>query len=282
MLEENIKKPHVVFTSPAWLKMKQLVMEATTEIGWQGVVIRQDNFFLIKDILVYPQTVTGATVTTDEIDYSKWLMGLDDHTFAGLRMQGHSHVNMHTSPSGVDENFYNNILQTLQKDEYYIFMILNKRDDIFIQIYDYAQNIIFEKADIVLSVKCKDGTISSWAKKQIAEHVKTHSYLSTLNTNTTTTSAISDYLKNDDILAKFRAEKDKPTTDKDKNKGKDKDKGKGKGKGKTSKTEALQLTSWEKMQLDAMGYTPEEIDENALDQLYEFHGFSAMERRTRY
>ena len=156
--------------------------KADGEIGWHGIVERHNNFFTIKDIIVYPQTVSGATVTTDAVEYSTWLMGLDDETFNHCRYQGHSHVNFSVTPSGVDRQFYDDILQTLQENDYYIFMITNKRSDIYIIIYDYTNNILFETKDITIKVLIDNEDLDLWADKAIQDNVKknytpnTHSY----------------------------------------------------------------------------------------------------------
>ena len=74
---------------------------------WQhGTVLRTENSksdsneFIVEDIFVYPQEVTGSTVTTDQEAYSKWLYELDDDIFNNLRMQSHSHCNMGVSVYG--------------------------------------------------------------------------------------------------------------------------------------------------------------------------------------
>ena len=170
--DPNIQKPIVAFTASAWLKMRQLVKKADGEIGWHGIVERHNNFFTIKDIIVYPQTVSGATVTTDAVEYSTWLMGLDDKSFNHCRYQGHSHVNFSVTPSGVDRQFYDDILQTLQENDYYIFMITNKRSDIYIIIYDYTNNILFETKDITIKVLIDNEDLDLWADKAIQDNVK--------------------------------------------------------------------------------------------------------------
>lgn len=168
-----VQKPIVAFTPTTWMKIRKLIDVVDTEVGWHGVVDHNPatNMYIIQDILVYPQQVSGATVTTDELEYSNWLMALDDDIFPKVRYQGHSHVNFGVAPSGVDQHFYDSILQTLQQDEYYIFMIANKRGDINIWIYDFAQNIIFDKADITIKVLCKGGDITSWSTLQIQKYV---------------------------------------------------------------------------------------------------------------
>ena len=167
----NIKaktaKCEITFSTTAKQKLISLIEACPTEIGWHGTVERTAKGFHIKDIFVYPQTVTGATTTTDEAEYTKWLQELDDDTFNTLRMQGHSHVNFTASPSGVDEQMYADILQTLTENDFYIFMIHNKRGDIYIRIYDYPNNILYENADVTIE------TISqtTWAEEQLKKYI---------------------------------------------------------------------------------------------------------------
>ena len=116
----------VWLTQEAYRKIVALVMEFPDEIGWHGTVSRSgDNEFIITDIFVYPQEVTGSTVNTDQQAYTEWLYELDDETFGKIRMQGHSHVNMGVSPSGVDDKHRQKILDQLEKNMFYIFMVWN-------------------------------------------------------------------------------------------------------------------------------------------------------------
>lgn len=163
VIAKDTPKPIVQFTPEAWLKMYTLVQHTAIEIGWHGLVERNDNIFTIKDILLYPQKTTAVTATADDDKYPVWLMSQPDEIFNAIRFQGHSHVNMGVSPSGVDTGYYDDILQTLTKDDYYIFLIMNKRDEIFINIYDFAKNIIFEKGDITLSIMLENQSLIDWA-----------------------------------------------------------------------------------------------------------------------
>lgn len=170
--EEN--KPAVVFTLAAYTKMNELITREVGEVGWHGTVTRQDNTFLITDIVVYPQKVTGATVTTDEVEYGNWLhMDLTDEQINTLRFHGHSHVNFGVTPSGVDTTWYNQILQTLKEDDYYIFMIKNKRGDIFIEIYDLKNNVIYETKDITIEVLTNQDFLSVWYETQKDKYLTT-------------------------------------------------------------------------------------------------------------
>lgn len=175
------RKATVFFSEIAWLKMWTLISEFDKEVAWHGVAMRGEDFtkdeYFIKDILVYPQEVTGATVNTDQVKYQTWLMNHDDEVFNNIRMQGHSHVNMGVTPSTVDTTHQEQILDQLEGDMFYIFMIWNKRKDKTIKIYDLAKNVLFETADVTVEIM-NDGTgIESWLK-QAKEMVvsKTYTY----------------------------------------------------------------------------------------------------------
>lgn len=153
------KKAKVYVSEIAWLKMWTLISEFEKEVAWHGTAVRGENpgEYYIKDILVYPQEVTGATVTTDQQKYEQWLKDLDDDTFNNLCFQGHSHVNMGTTPSAVDTALYDGILQQLDSDKFYIFMIWNKRREHTVKIYDYRDNVLYENNDTTVSI-VEDGT----------------------------------------------------------------------------------------------------------------------------
>lgn len=150
------EKATLYFDPLAWRKMLALVKEFDKEVAWHGVAYRGDdetkNEYYITDILVYPQKVTGATVNTDQEKYEMWLMQHEDEVFNNIRMQGHSHVNMGTTPSGVDETHQAKILEQLEDDMFYIFLIWNKSNSKFIKIYDLKKNILFETDDVSVEV----------------------------------------------------------------------------------------------------------------------------------
>lgn len=151
------RRAQLYFTEPAWIKQETLVREFSDEVGWHGVAKRIDDEsgedkYIIEDIMVYPQEVTGATVTTDQEKYQDWLYKQEDEVFNNIRMQGHSHVNMGVTPSGVDDSLYERILAQLEDDMFYIFLIWNKKGDKTIKIYDLAKNVLFETKDIDVSV----------------------------------------------------------------------------------------------------------------------------------
>lgn len=153
------RKANLYFTELAYLKMLTLVREFDKEVAWHGIAHRcedEEDAYIISDILVYPQEVTGATVNTDQEKYQMWLMNHEDDVFNNIRMQGHSHVNMGTTPSSVDTSLYDRILEQLDDDMFYIFLIWNKRNEKTIKIYDLAKNVLFETADVTVSVREDD------------------------------------------------------------------------------------------------------------------------------
>ena len=167
----NKRKATILIESEAYLKMMLYVRDTSTEIAWHGVVERQDDKYYIKDVFLYPQTVSGATVNTDQEEYQNWLAELTDDQHNHLRFQGHSHVNFSVSPSSTDINFYQDILKVLPKDDYYIFMILNKSGEHTFLIYDLAQNVLYENKDINMYI------VTAEENKSLLDLIKTEKEL---------------------------------------------------------------------------------------------------------
>lgn len=190
--KDDKRKATVYFTPEAWAKMVILIQEFDKEVAWHGVASRFEDAdtdeYMISDILVYPQEVTGVTVNTDQEKYQMWLMQQDDEVFNNIRMQGHSHVNMSVSPSGVDLTHQEKILDQLDDDMFYIFMIWNKSFKHHTKIYDMRKNVLFETSDV--DVKILDGGIGlnefiSDAKEMVKNRTYPYTANSTPSTATT-------------------------------------------------------------------------------------------------
>lgn len=175
------RKATVYFSEIAWLKMQTLIREFDKEVAWHGIATRGEDTtkdeYYINDILVYPQEVTGATVNTDQEKYEMWLMQHDDDVFNNIRMQGHSHVNMGTSPSSVDLTHQEKILEQLEDDMFYIFMIWNKRGEKNVKIYDLAKNVLFDGNDVTVKVSGDSIGISKFLT-EAKEMVKNKPFIS--------------------------------------------------------------------------------------------------------
>jgi hypothetical protein len=162
-------RPKVRLTTRAYAELRILIDNTDTEIGMHGIVTKDKNVYTIESLIVYPQKVTGATATATD-DYGPWLMALPDEVFNKLRFQVHSHVNFGTFASAVDTALYEHLMTDVE--DYYIFMIMNKKGEVNVMLHDIAANLIFEKEDIDLTVIDEDGrNIMAWAKDNIKKEL---------------------------------------------------------------------------------------------------------------
>lgn len=170
--ENNIPEPTVYITTQAYTKMRMLVDKTTTEIGWYGTVTKVPGLtgvYVIEDIIVYPQKVTGATCEQLDNKMFEFEMSLTTDQVNHKRFHGHSHVNMGTTPSGVDEQFYHDILT--QVTDFFIITVTNKRNEYTTRVYDMEHNILF--TDVPITVIDDEGLeLDLWyeeSKKQLEE-----------------------------------------------------------------------------------------------------------------
>lgn len=172
-------QPILIVTPKAEYKMKFLVQQSKQEISWHGFVKKlAENIFQLYDIILFPQSNTSATSTTDEEEYVKWMdRQMNYENYNEMRMHGHSHVNMAVSPSGVDITYRQDIVQALKKEDFYIFIIMNKKGSKNIELYDNATHTIYETNDITYIVgNYKDiEKAKAWTEKAIAQNVKERS-----------------------------------------------------------------------------------------------------------
>lgn len=167
MNERQSAEPQVFITSEAYIKMRTLVDKTSTELGWYGFVSKLpglDNVYVIEDIIVYPQKVTGATCEQDEDRMFEFEMSLTTEQVRARRFQAHSHVNMGVTPSGVDEAFYQDLLSQVR--DYYIIMVTNKRGDNHIRFYDMENNIVY--TELELKILLDNGTdVDKWYQEEV-------------------------------------------------------------------------------------------------------------------
>lgn len=175
------EKAVVKILPEAGKKLLSLVKIADKEVAWHGTVERSEvnpKEFLITDILVFPQKVTGATVDTDDEEYSlNWLYnangeGITDEQFEKLRYHGHSHVNMGVFPSATDTTYQKHLLENTE--DFYIFSIHNKSGAVWCNIYDVVNNCLYENTDVVW--EGLEDPSDQWARDQIKKWVKEKTY----------------------------------------------------------------------------------------------------------
>lgn len=172
------EKPELRITADAYIKMQALIAQCDKEIGWFGTVQQDGNVFTINDILVPPQTVTAATVTSDEKEEMEWRASLSDEQYNTLRFHGHSHVNMSVSPSATDTKYRAEVISNIGKEGYYIFFIGNKKGEMSLEFYDLKKNIVYDHNDCPMTVVLSDGTLAPDFAKKSMEMVKTYTYQS--------------------------------------------------------------------------------------------------------
>lgn len=164
--EKESLAPVIKFTEEAYKKVMALVDGCSDEIAWHGLVRQEGNVYTIYDILMYKQRITAATVQAIEEEYPLFMNSLDDDQFNNLRMQGHSHVNMAVYASAPDEAYYKNLQEHMT--DYYIIMIINKSEKMFLRFYDIENNIVFN--ELVPEIEGIT-TYKDWAKEQMAENI---------------------------------------------------------------------------------------------------------------
>lgn len=178
--KDDKRRVTINITPDAYAKMVTVIMTNSDEVGWHGTTEKiSDTEYAINNIYIYPQTVTAATVDTDDREYANWLMDLDkidENIFPNLHFHGHSHVNMSTSPSGVDMGHRDDIVAQLGAEDYYIFMIWNKRLEWSAAVYDMKSNTLYESKDIDVMIRFVDGTTAGDVVQDINTKVSKRAY----------------------------------------------------------------------------------------------------------
>lgn len=150
------REAKIVVHPMAYLKMVRLIMSFQTEVGWHGLIQRSlddPSSFVLSDIMVYPQNVTGSTITTDEVRMTEWLDRFPDESFRQIRFHGHSHVNMDVFSSGTDDDLQRDLVEMMTNpDDFYLFFIMNKRLELFLRLYDNKFGVMYETADCVVEI----------------------------------------------------------------------------------------------------------------------------------
>lgn len=178
-IKKDIKKPTLLINSNVYTKMYELVKQSPIEIQWHMLVDRdlETQEYLIYDVMLFPQTNSGTSTTTDQDEFAKWQTELiKDTTFPieHLRGHGHSHVNMNVYSSGIDDAYQRDLITKVDNGDFYLFLVLNKKMDMYAILYDFAQQIIFETSDMNIQILDDYGIdIRKWCEEQIKKNCKT-------------------------------------------------------------------------------------------------------------
>lgn len=138
--------PIIVIRKKALEKMYHYIDMSKLEVGWLGSVIREDNRYIIDDVFIFEQEVAGTTTEISPeglMDFASELMKMENgmEIWNNIRLWGHSHVNMDTTPSGQDnsqmELFNDNGI------EWFIRLIANKKGKFSFTLFVYDSGITF-------------------------------------------------------------------------------------------------------------------------------------------
>ena len=178
-LPDKVEKPTLLITADAYVRMLELVNQSEVECSWHGLVETSGNKYYITDILVFPQRNSATATTTDEKEFAEWqtklIMDLN-FPIEKLRMHGHSHVNMNVFSSGIDDQYQKDLITKVDDGDFYIFLIMNKKMEMCVFIYDFKQQVMFETKDIdikIISSLANTVDIRAWAKKELKENAIT-------------------------------------------------------------------------------------------------------------
>lgn len=178
ILKENTEKPIIQITSDAYTKMYELVKQSTVEIQWHGLVEKINNTYKIYDILLFPQTNTASSTSSDQNEFAEWQTKLiQDMSFPinQMRLHGHSHVNMNVYSSSIDDGYQSELITKVEDGDFYIFLVLNKRMEMYPLLYDFDKQILFEGTDIQIEILDNNNQdIRNWCTEQIKENCKTN------------------------------------------------------------------------------------------------------------
>ena len=165
--------PRVFYAPGVWERIQYLVSKCTKEVGWLGLVEKINNDYLITEIFVPEQTVTGAETDISSTAMAALAMQLlrENKDPSKLRYWGHSHVNMSVSPSTTDEN---QVAEYLETCNYFIRGIYNKSNASKVDVYDRDRGVAYQ---CVAESNCYlTQEVIAELDKMIADNVKEQTY----------------------------------------------------------------------------------------------------------
>ena len=163
--------PKISINLKAMNKMKEYIRQSDLEIGWLGTSRRVGNVFYIDDVFLFRQEVhhTTTEITTEGLNEFAMELLSDKNgieIWNNMKVWGHSHVNMTTSPSGQDDKQIEVFAENA--DDFFIRIIANKKGDFRIDLYDFTTGVIYEKLPYEINYGSDKDIIESLYRK-IAE-----------------------------------------------------------------------------------------------------------------
>ena len=138
--------PVIKINPDALTKMKLFIDNCIDEIGWLGTACKNKNTIYIEDVILFQQEVHSATteITPEGLaEFAEEIMkqpnGMD--VWNNIKVWGHSHVYMTTSPSGQDDKQMETFIEG--GHDWFIRIIANKKSELRIDLYDYSIGVIY-------------------------------------------------------------------------------------------------------------------------------------------
>ena len=143
-------EPKVFIEIKALNKMNEYIRQSNDEIGWLGTATKKNNNYTIHDVFLFEQEVHSTTteITVEGLNnFSMEILKEHDgiNIWNNMKLWGHSHVNMSTSPSGQDDKQME--IFTQNANDFFIRIIGNKKGSMKIDIWDYDKGIIYENLE---------------------------------------------------------------------------------------------------------------------------------------
>lgn len=132
--------PIILITPIAYSKMLHYVDIASGEVGWLGIVEEDNKDFIITDVFLFEQNVSGTHTSITEEGLSKFteqILKLENgmEIINKMKFWGHSHVNFDTFASAQDDSQME-IFSNCGHDNF-IRGIFNKKGSVHFTHYDY-------------------------------------------------------------------------------------------------------------------------------------------------
>lgn len=160
-IDDKVDFPHIYMTAETYRRMKALVSECPEEIGWLALVNKQENNYLIYDVQICQQEVSGAHTDMHESGLQEIAENLiaENRTeeLNNVRCWCHSHVNMDVTPSGTDESTFKEYYKSC--NDYFIRLIMNKKDKYRMDLADYEKGLVYENIPFGLLYSGEEGVM---------------------------------------------------------------------------------------------------------------------------
>ena len=173
---------NVYILPDARTKMEMYCELCEKEIGWLGFVKKfPGTGYLITDVVLLKQEVHATTTEIDPAALLDFWAATPTEQQADIKLWGHSHVNMSPSPSGQDDSQMDYFKDG---NDWFIRLITNKKGDMNITIYDYANGIEIHD-DVLYTYNPKRAELRTAIEAEIKEKVKEKTYTAPAKTTPT-------------------------------------------------------------------------------------------------